>query len=126
MQDKKSFKEGMLSLEITEHVDDIELIFKGKSVERDPGRFLNPIFSDLLMEGKKKNKRIIVIFTTLDYMNSSTIMAISKFLEKGKDSNCMITVQYDNGRRWQKMSFNALKIFQTKDGQIIFEGQTKA
>ncbi len=125
MSNVTTYKEELLILEISETEQRIVCTFKGKSVERNPGKFLNPILSDLLMEGKKKNERIFVVFTELDYMNSSTIMTISKFLEKGKDTSCKITVQYDSNRRWQKMSFNALKIFQTNDGEILFEGVTK-
>ena len=126
MSDKKTFKNEFLTLELDEMESGYKLQWLGKSVEREPGKFLNPLLSNLLMEGKKNNKRITVIFNGLSYMNSSTIMTISKFLEKGKDGNSQITICYDGERRWQKMSFNALKIFQTNDGKIIFEGNKKA
>ena len=125
MATKIIYNDDLLVLESNEIERAIELKWLGKSVEREPGKILNPIFSDLLMQGKKENKRIIVDFSFLDYMNSSTIMTISKFLEKGKDSENQITVRYNSSRRWQKMSFNALKIFQTSNGSILFEGLSK-
>jgi hypothetical protein len=123
MNEVKKYKSDLLTLEITETDQEIQVTWLGKSVEREPGKFINPILSEMLMRGQKTNKRIILIFTSLSYMNSSTIMTISKFLEKGKDGNSYITVRYNDDRRWQKLSFNALKIFQTNDGKITFEGK---
>ncbi len=124
MKGKKTFSNDDLSLEITETDTTFEIRWLGKSIDREPGKFLNQILSNLLMEGKKNSKRLVLDFHDLSYMNSSTIMTISKFLENGNDGNNDITIKYDIERRWQKLSFNALKIFQTKDDTILFEGSS--
>lgn len=110
-----------LKLEKEETDTDIKIKWLGKSIDREPGKILNPIFLDLIMEGRNKNKRIIMSFYELKYMNSSTIMSISKFLERGRDTDSKITVQFDDQRRWQKLSFNAMQIFKTNDDRIVFE-----
>ena len=125
MKEKRTFTNDDLTLEIVDADTSIEIRWFGKSIDREPGNFLNPILSDLLMEGKKKKKRLILEFRDLAYMNSSTIMTISKFLENGNDGNNKITIRYDLERRWQKLSFNALKIFQTQDDTILFEGTSE-
>ena len=115
-----------LTLEKEETDTEIKIKWLGKSIDREPGKVLNPIFYNLIIEGKNKNKRIIMSFSELNYMNSSTIMSISKFLERGKDNDSKITIQYDNERRWQKLSFNAMQIFKTDDDRIVFEGRSLA
>ena len=120
------YKGEQLTLEKEETDSEIRIEWLGKSIDREPGKILNPIFLDLILEGTNKNKRIVMSFCKLKYMNSSTIMSISKFLERGKDNNSKITVIFDNERRWQKLSFNAMQIFKTDDDRIVFEGQSLA
>ncbi len=116
------YKDDLLELGKSVTENEIEIDWFGKSIEREPGKVLNPIFSNLIMEGRDTGKRILMSFVDLKYMNSSTIMVISKFLEKGKENNSKITIRYNSDRRWQKLSFNALQIFQTNDGRIVFDG----
>lgn len=125
MMDPVTYINKSLTLEKVELSETILIKWLGRSTERTPGNFLNPILSDVLHESLEKKKRLILDFTDFNFMNSSTIMTVSKFLEKGKAGTYSITIQYNKNRKWQKLSFLALRIFQTKDNRIVFEGGTE-
>lgn len=61
-------------------------------------------------------------FRELEFMNSSTVTPVAKMLEHGKKGTVSITVFYNHSKKWQELSFSALKIFETKDGRISVTG----
>lgn len=122
MLKSETFIKNLLKLDVEEKADAICVTWRGKSIDRDPGAFLNPILFNILEKSTGENKKVILDFKKIDYMNSSTIMSISKFIEKGKEDNNTIQVYYNGSRKWQELSFSALKIFQTKDNRISFLG----
>jgi hypothetical protein len=120
MSNIEVFSNNNLEIQLNEDDDHIEITWKGKSTDRMPSIFLNPIFQEIFQKNTGKNKKMIMNFVNLDYMNSSTIMSISKFIEKGKNENFSLEIVYNKKRRWQELSFSALRIFQTKDKRIQF------
>jgi hypothetical protein len=122
MKQSESFSNKTLSLEVHDGTDDISIYWKGKSTEREPGIFLNPILSEALERGLKENKKIIMDFQQLEFMNSSTVTPVAKMLEKGKENKNKITIFYSRGKKWQELSFSALRVFETGDNNIIIIG----
>jgi hypothetical protein len=122
MSDKQIFEDGLLKLEVMENSDSINVDWKGKSTERNPGSFLTPILLKVLKNSSDTNKRIVMDFRNLQYMNSSTITPIIKILERAKKSNKRLTVLYDKSLKWQELNFSAIEIFQTKDLRIQIKG----
>ena len=62
------------------------------------------------------------IFAFLEYMNSSTITPVIKVLERAKRGTMNVTVLFDASRKWQDLSFSALKIFETEDKRVVIKG----
>ena len=122
MKDKQIFENGLLKLEVTENSDAISVGWKGKSTERNPGSFITPILLKILKNSSDANKRIVLDFRNLQYMNSSTITPIIKILERAKKSKKYLTVLYDKSLKWQELNFSAIEIFQTKDQMIQIKG----
>lgn len=122
MSHTESYTNNNLSLDIVETDSDITIIWKGKSSDRNPSEFLSPILSKLIITGDELNKSIILDFTRLEYMNSSTITPISKMIETCKKGTNSLKVIYKKEKKWQELSFDALKIFQTPDNRISFTG----
>jgi len=112
------YKNNDLTLEITETPGAIEIFFIGRSTDREPGNFLNPIFNELL----DKNKKILMNFNKMEYMNSSTITPILKVLDKVKNSTGEIKIVYPKDLKWLELTFSALEIFQTDDKRIEIIG----
>ena len=122
MNENQIFENGLLRLEVKENSDEIAVGWKGKSTERNPSAFLTPILLKILKNSSDTNKRIVLDFRKLQYMNSSTITPIIKILERAKKSNKYLTVLYDKTLKWQELNFSAIEIFQTKDQMIQIKG----
>ena len=122
MGERESFVNNLLRIELQENSDSIVAFWTGKSVDRNPGKFITPILVDLLRRSNDLKKRIILDFQKLDYMNSSTIIPIIKILERAKRGKAQVTVVYKKILKWQDLSFSALEIFQTKDKRVEIKG----
>ncbi len=122
MDNLKSYSNDLLKLEVREDLDCIDVKWTGKSVTRKPAQFITPILVDVLQKSSDEDKRIILDFTKLEYMNSSTITPIIKILERAKRGPNRVTVLYEKAKKWQDLSFSALGIFQTKDNRVSIQG----
>jgi hypothetical protein len=122
MGKKESFVSNLLKVEVKETIDSIVTNWTGKSVDRNPSKFITPILVNLLEKSNEVKKRFILDFQKLEYMNSSTITPIIKILERAKNGNGQISVIYNKLLKWQDLSFSALKIFQTKDKRVEIRG----
>jgi hypothetical protein len=122
MGKKESYVSNLLKIEIQENGDSITTYWTGKSIDRNPSQFINPILVDLVNRSSEENKRIVLDFQKLDYMNSSTITPLIKILERANKGKINVSVQYNKRLKWQDLSFSALKIFQTKDKRVEIRG----
>lgn len=111
-----------LVVTVEENGSKITITFTGQSTEREPGKFINPILSDAIQNGRKFSKAVLINFENLEYMNSSTITPIIRILEGAKKTGETISVKYNKTRKWQELCFSALKIFETKDHRIEIIG----
>ncbi|MCP3950652.1 MAG: DUF1987 domain-containing protein [Desulfobacterales bacterium] len=94
----------------------------GKSVDRQPSKFISPILVKVLGMASVNNKRIVLDFRELTYMNSSTITPIIKILERAKNGMTQITILYKISLKWQELNFSALEIFGTNDDRLKIKG----
>ncbi len=100
----------------------IVLKWLGRSMMRNPGGFVTPILLDGLNASTRAQKRLVLDFTELEYMNSSTITPVIKILERVRRGRNELTVLYNRSLQWQELSFSALRIFQTADGRVSIKG----
>lgn len=122
MEKKISYVCNLLKIVVQENNDYITMRWTGKSVERNPGIFINPILVELANRNNECSKRIVMDFQKLDFMNSSTITPLIKILERANKGKMNVTIQYRKNLKWQDLSFSALKIFQTKDKRVEIKG----
>lgn len=122
MSKREQYIQGTLTIDLIYSDDNVEMVWMGKSTARDPFDFVTGIFDKLKNENLSLN--LIMNFTVLEYMNSSTITPIIQFLEKSQKQSISITIRYNKTLRWQLLSFTALEIYETSDKriQIIGEG----
>lgn len=115
MQEIKTFTSPSLALKVQIFEDNEAIILKllGRSVEREPSKFLNPILieADLLRNGRT----VVLDFGNLEYMNSSTITPLIQYIEKSRRGNKKVTLQYNKSLKWQELSFSALTVFQVEN-----------
>ncbi len=113
---------GLLNITIREEDTSIFVNWTGKSTDREPGKFITPILVDAIKKSSEKNKRVVIDFRELSYMNSSTITPLIKILERAKRGSTPVTVYYNKSLHWQDLSFSALEIFITKDQRVEIKG----
>ncbi len=122
MSNQDIYSSNLLTVKVTETGDSIVASWTGKSVDRNPSKFITPLLADILERSNGVKKRIILDFQKLDYMNSSTITPIIKILERAKRSQARLVVKYNKLLKWQDLSFSALRIFETKDHRVEIRG----
>jgi len=122
MKKPELFTNNFLTIQVVEHKDTIDVRWEGKSVDREPSKFISPILVKVLEMASDLNKRIIMDFQSMAYMNSSTITPIIKILERAKKGMTKITIFYQKSLKWQELNFSALKIFKTKDNRLEIKG----
>jgi hypothetical protein len=122
MEKQKRYSNKNLALRLFENKNTIEVLWEGKSTEREPANFLSPILAKVLNRAASKSKRITMDFRELSYMNSSTITPVIKILERAKKSKTKITIFYQKSLNWQELNFSALEIFNTENNQIQIKG----
>ena len=122
MEDKEKFAAKLLSIEVCETDTSIDVKWLGKSVNRQPSKFISPILMKVLDMASSVNKRIVMDFRELGYMNSSTITPIIKVLERAKNGTAQITILYKQSLKWQELNFSALEIFGTNDDRLKIKG----
>lgn len=120
---KQILSEEQLQLEISEGNEEIEVRWLGKSVQRNPSRFIIPALANVVKRGTDENKAVVWDFRQLEYMNSSTITPVIKTLEVVKKGSGKVKLIYTKSKKWQDLSFSALRIFETKDGRIQVIGE---
>ncbi len=113
---------NLLTLEVEENKDSISIKWFGKSIDREPGKFITPVLANVLNKSSGRNKRITLDFRELVYMNSSTITPVIKVLDRAKRGTVQLDVLYDKSKKWQDLNFSALKIFETADRRVAIKG----
>jgi len=119
----KRWTQGDLSLELAEGPRELRLTWRGKSADREPSRFLVPVLTAALERAREAALPLVLDFRELDYMNSSTFTPVVKALDESRRLSVPIVLEYALARRWQALSFSALRTFETLDGRIKVNGK---
>ncbi|HEX9305996.1 MAG TPA: hypothetical protein VF894_00805 [Anaeromyxobacter sp.] len=119
----KQYMEGELTLELSRDAGELRLAWRGKSADREPGRFLMPVLAEALDRAKAEGLALALDFTGLDYMNSSTFTPVVKALDESRRLAVPVILEYSLTRKWQALSFSALRTFETLDGRIKVRGK---
>ena len=119
----QNFTRDQLRMELSEEGEVRTIRFFGKSMLRDPNEFILPVFLSALDDANRENKRLVLDFRELAYMNSSTLTPLIKILERARVEEGSITVLFRKNLKWQEISFSALVIFQTTDRRIEIKGE---
>jgi hypothetical protein len=123
MGEVKRWTQGDLSLELADAPGELRLTWRGKSADREPSRFLVPVLTAALERARDAGLPLVLDFRELDYMNSSTFTPLVKALDESRRLSVPIVLEYALARRWQALSFSALRTFETLDGRIKVHGK---
>lgn len=111
-----SLHAGDLKIDIVDADAALRLHWLGMSNERQPEKVLKPFFATVLDGAATGNKAIELHFEQIERFNSSTILCIIQLIQEARHRNVRLEVVYDPTRKWQRLSFDALRIFDKSDG----------
>lgn len=93
----------------------VQLLWKGKSNNRHPGEALAPYFREVLAIASMRKLPIELHFEKLEHFNSSTITSIIQLIQDSRARAVKLVLVYDEALKWQKLSFDALRVFARDD-----------
>ena len=102
----EKMKDGTLSIEIND-ADKVTMSWLGRSESREPAVALNPYLTGLI--DSISGKELVVDFTKLEYMNSSTVPPIIQMIKNLNTKGVVTKIYYDKESKWQAASFKALE-----------------
>jgi hypothetical protein len=111
---------GELSIERSprEAAQSIQLHWKGKCSAQPPGDVLSPFLNGVLLESAALKLPLELHFEAMDYISSATVAYLVQFLRKARDRGVPVVLVYDSTRRWQRLNFEALQVFQDENGMF--------
>lgn len=117
----ESLVAGDLRIDVDETADPkaIRLHWLGMSTDRQPEKVLAPFFAVVLQAVVEQTRVLELHFEKIERFNSSTILSIIQLIQAARNRTTPMVVVYDPTRKWQRLSFDALRIFDKKDG--LFE-----
>ena len=107
---------GDLTIEVKEQTNAVfSCVWRGKSNERNPPEILKPWFEKLLAVVTEKKGSIEMHFEKIEHFNSSTITALIKLIQTCRKAGVRLVMVYDQTLKWQRLSFDALRVFEKND-----------
>jgi hypothetical protein len=119
----KRWEEGALALELVAALGELRVVWRGKSSDREPGRFILPVLQDAIERARADGAKLVLDFCELEYMNSSTFTPVVKAIGDARKAGVAVVLEYSLERKWQALSFSALRTFETLDGRIQVQGK---
>lgn len=121
----KTYKDDKLVIQVEDLAHTIIITWLGECSAKNPVSFLGAILEEQYKISCSKSKKLIFDFTKTQYMNSSAIIPIIKFLKMIGEKGGVIQVKYNRFERWQSVLIGELKMFETEDGRIQIIGVDK-
>ena len=107
----QELRSGELSIDSTVGSGCLRLEWRGRSAARDPRAILVPYFEQAIAVARDSGNPVEMHFEALDYFNSSTIAALIDAIRLGSEHRVPMVMFYKESVRWQRMSFDALRMF---------------
>jgi hypothetical protein len=96
----------------------IVLQWRGRSTDRQPARAIIPYVTPCLERALHLKVPVRMEFGELEHMNSSTITAIIQIIQEARARGTRLVLVYSADKRWQKLGFEALRVFVKDDGLL--------
>ena len=103
MQD---FDNGNLKIKLSRDGEYIKMLWLGDSRTLNPASQLEPYLFPLVRE--LRNKKLVIDFTQLNSMNSSTVMPILFFMRNLEKLAVITQIHYKGSSSWQRASFEVI------------------
>lgn len=110
------FRSGELKIDVPlTSATRLTLEWRGRSAGRNPGADLQPFLGEVLRAARAARVSIEMHFEALEYFNSSTVSVLVDFVRNAGVQRVPLHISYSADLRWQRLSFDALKVFASLD-----------
>ncbi len=99
----------------------LRVVWQGKSSDRQPEKVLEPFFVGLVADCAIRGVGMEMRFERLDHFNSSTIGYLIQLIQDMRGRHVPLVIYFDHALLWQKLSFEALRVF-SKDDLLQIRG----
>ncbi len=118
----KNFNKASLKIVISNQGGNkYNMTWIGQSDDRNPSASLNPYLDSLIPA--LKGSQLVIEYTRLEYMNSSTVPPIIQFIKKLNLNKIKTLIHYDASSKWQSASFKALETLSLMMPHITVKGR---
>ena len=107
----QELRSGELCIDSSVAPEGLRLEWRGRSAARDPRAILIPYFEQAIAHARESGTPVEMHFEGLEYFNSSTIAALIDAIRLGSEHRVPMVMIYKQSVRWQRMSFDALRMF---------------
>lgn len=107
--------EDDLTIEAEEEDGAVRCVWKGRSSFRRPADILSPYFDKLLETAGASSSSVVMHFEQLEHFNSSTITTLIRLIQSARSKGVALVLVYDQNLKWQRLSFDALRVFDKSD-----------
>jgi hypothetical protein len=115
----QQFQNGELTIDCHQPSPElIRLDWRGRSAARRPEEALTPYLSETLTQALQQAASVEMHFESLEFFNSSTVAVLVQFLHKARAAGVQLSFCYQPTVRWQKLSFEALRVFEQFDRMV--------
>lgn len=87
---------------------DLILMWQGEMTLRDPGVQLTPFLDRCIAQSE--SRRIVMDFTRVTFMNSSSLVPILAFIKKLGAEGRALELRYNEAIGWQRVSYQSMTI----------------
>ena len=106
---------GDLFIDVVDAQNATRLHWRGKSTDRHPSLVLEPFLTPVIAAAAKKKQPVEMHFEKLVHFNSSTIGCLIQVIEQARTQGVKLVLVYDDRLAWQRLSFDALRVFAKED-----------
>ncbi len=103
----------------------IDLIWRGRSLERHPAATIVPYVTGFLGDAAREDQTVRLHFETIELMNSSTITAVIQIIREARARKTRLEIMFDAEMDWQRLSFDALGVLLQNDDSLRLIGTGK-
>lgn len=102
----------------------VVLTWRGKSNARQADKVIGPYLEAALSRAQQLAGVLELHFEQLAHFNSSTIASVIQLIQLARARQARLVIYSDPRRQWQRLSFDALRVFVRPDGLFeLREGQ---
>lgn len=86
------------------------LLWQGESTLRAPSELLTPALESVLSEEALRDRKLVLDFSSMTFMNSSTVAPIIDFVKNACSQGIAVHLIYNIGVPWQRTTASAMRM----------------